>query len=163
MAEAEGPVPVPVPVLVIEFDDAVRGTLRDVLGIVGDRYAVTEVETEAEALAYLASPPAAEGMVVVCSNKFADHRLSVAFFSAVIADRHLARRHQYIMLSSSPGHMPGVLRAFLGQLHAPVLPKPFDMDDLLAAVSAAAERLALARSPVWRRWKLWQGRARQQM
>jgi hypothetical protein len=149
-------------VLVVEFDDAVRGTLRDVLGIAGERYAVIEVETETEALAYLASPPAAEGMVVVCSNKFADHRLSAAFFSTVIADRRLARRHQYIMLSSSPEHLPGALRACLRQLHAPVLPKPFDVDDFLAAASSAADRLALARSPAWRRWKLWQDRARQQ-
>jgi CheY-like chemotaxis protein len=140
-------------VLVVEIDDALRGTVHDILDTAGDAYEVTEVGTEAEALTYLTTQPTAEGVVVVCSNKHIDHHLHAAFFASVVADKRLARRHRYILLSSSPARIPAEMRAHLTQLNVRVLAKPFDMDVLLAAVSEAAAQLAAARSPLWRRWR----------
>jgi hypothetical protein len=77
---------------------ASRGVLHDLLTDV-DHYEVTEVSTEAVALAYLAACP--EGVVTVCSNSHPDHHLSTACFAAVVADKRLAQRHQYILLSTT--------------------------------------------------------------
>lgn len=140
-------------VLVVEIDDALRGTVHDILDTAEDAYEFTEVGAETDALTYLTTQPTAEGVVVVCSNKTIDHHLLAAFFASVVADKRLARHHRYILLSSSPARIPAEMRAHLVQLHAPILAKPFDMDVLLAAVSEAATQLAAARSPLWRRWR----------
>jgi CheY-like chemotaxis protein len=126
-------------VVVVEFDEALRGTLRVVLSDEG-HYEVTEVTTEEAALDYLADCP--EGVVVVCSNTHADHHLSMAFFAAVAADKQLARQHQYLLLSTDPAKIPRALRMNLTRLHAPIVPKPFDVETLLATVAQAARRLA---------------------
>jgi DNA-binding response OmpR family regulator len=132
-------------VLVVEFDEALRGTLDMVLSE-ADHYAVTGVTTEAAALTYLASAP--EGIVAVCSNTHADHHLSMAFFAAVRADKRLRTQHQYVLLSTDPARIPPALRMDLKRLHAPILVKPFDVDVLLAAVAQAARRLTPT-GPQW--------------
>jgi hypothetical protein len=81
-------------------------------------------------------------MVVVCSNRDADHHLSAAFFEQVAADERLASRHQYLMLSSTPAAIPPELQTHLAQLHAAILPKPFDLETLEAYVYEAAGQLA---------------------
>jgi CheY-like chemotaxis protein len=127
------------PVLVVEYDDDVRDVLHDVLADAGCE--VTEATTDAAALDFLAACP--DGVVAVCSNKHADHHLSAAFFAQVVADERLASRHQYLMLSSTPSSIPPELQTHLEQLHAAILPKPFDMDILVAHVHEAAAQLAL--------------------
>jgi hypothetical protein len=121
---------------------ASRGVLHDLLTDV-DHYEVTEVSTEAVALAYLAACP--EGVVTVCSNSHPDHHLSTACFAAVVADKRLAQRHQYILLSTNPSKIPVALRADLRRLLPAILPKPFDLDVLLTTVRGAASRLVLMR------------------
>lgn len=128
-------------VLIIEFDDCLRGVLHDALRTAAYDYAVTEVATETEALAVLARQT--EGMVVVCSNQDADHHLSTAFFAAVVAEKRLATRHQYLLLSTNPAHIPDALHTYLAHLHAPILSKPFELDALLALVEEAAGRRAM--------------------
>jgi CheY-like chemotaxis protein len=126
------------PVLVVEYDDDVRDVLHDILTDAGCE--VTEATTDVAALDFLAASP--DGVVVVCSNKDADHHRSAAFFAQVAADERLASRHQYLMLSSNPPLIPPALEAHLAQLHAAILPKPFDMDFLVARVHETAARLA---------------------
>src|SRR5258707_15780243 len=65
-------------------------------------------------------------LVVLCSNKHADHHLSASFFAHVAVDARLATQHQYILLSSNPATIPPALATHLTQLGAPVIPKPFD-------------------------------------
>jgi DNA-binding NtrC family response regulator len=125
-------------VLILELDEDLRGALHQMLTTVG-HYAVTTVTTEAAGLELLAT--SAESVVAVCSNVHADHHLSAAFFAAVVADERVARRHQYILLSTDPARIPEPLRADLSRLQAAIVPKPFDMDALLAAVREAASRL----------------------
>lgn len=128
-------------VLVIEFDESLRGVLHDALRTAAHDYAVTEVATETEALSVLANQT--EGMVVVCSNHDADHHLTTAFFAAVVTDKRLATRHQYLLLSTNPALIPAVLHTHVARLHAPVLGKPFELDALLALVEEAAGRRAM--------------------
>jgi CheY-like chemotaxis protein len=126
------------PVLVVEYDEDVRDVLHDIL--TDANYEVTEATTDAAALDFLATFP--DGMVVVCSNRDADHHRSAAFFSQVAVDERFTARHQYLMLSSTPSAIPPELQTHLAQLHAAILPKPFDMETLEAYVHEAATRLA---------------------
>jgi hypothetical protein len=96
-------------------------------------------------LDFLAACP--DGVVVVCGNKEADHYLTAAFFAQVVADERLASRHQYLMLSTTPSSIPPEMQTYLAQLHAPILPKPFDIDILVARVRQAAARLAPVAAP----------------
>lgn len=82
-------------------------------------------------------------MVVVCSNRDADHQLTTAFFARVAANVDQCRRHHYLLLSTNPATMPLALQASLAQLGTAVLPKPFDVDALLTGVREAAEQLTM--------------------
>src|SRR5258706_8540616 len=86
------------PVLVVEYDEGVRTVLRDLLTNVG--YEVIEHATDAAALAFLAASP--DGVVVVCGNEDADHHRAAAFFAQVVADKRIASRHRYLLLSTNP-------------------------------------------------------------
>jgi general stress protein YciG len=50
-------------------------------------------------------------------------------------------RHRYIVLTANWRIIPSVFREQLQRLLVPVIPKPFDLDELLAAVVVAAARL----------------------
>src|SRR5258706_9281080 len=126
------------PVLVVEYDNAVRDMLHELL--IGAGFEVNEHATDAAALDFLAESP--DGVVVLCSNQDADHHRSAAFFAQVVADERFTSRHQYLLLSSNPPLIPPALFAHLAQLDAAVLPKPFDIDILVARVRQAAARLA---------------------
>ena len=126
------------PVLVVEYDDGVRNVLHDILTDAG--YKVIEARTDGAALDFLAVCP--EGVVVLCSNKYLEHHRSTAFFAQVVANEHFTSRHQYLMLSSSPSAIPPELQTHLAQLNAAILPKPFDVDNLVTTVRQAAARLA---------------------
>jgi CheY-like chemotaxis protein len=131
-------------VVMVEFDEALRDVLRDILALDGP-YDVAEV-SEDRAVTFLRIAP--EGVIAVCSNRDAHHQQSAAFFAAVAADERLAARHQYLMLSTNPREMPAGLQANLTHLRATILPKPFELDTLLAAVSKAAARLVAVPAPV---------------
>jgi len=131
------------PVLVVEYDDGVRNVLHDILSDAG--YKVIEARTDGAALDFLAVCP--ENVVVLCSNKYADHHLSAAFFAQVVADEHFTSRHQYLLLSSTPCSIPPTLQTHLAQLNAAILPRPFDAYALEACVHEAAARLAPGDTP----------------
>jgi CheY-like chemotaxis protein len=132
-----------VPLLVVEYDDGVRNVLHDLLTDAG--YQVIEARTDTAALDFLAVCP--DSVVVLCSNKDADHHLSAAFFAQVVADEHFTSRHQYLLLSSTPCSIPPTLQTHLAQLNAAILPKPFDAYALEACVHEAASRLAPGNAP----------------
>jgi DNA-binding NtrC family response regulator len=132
-------------VVVVDFDEALRGVLHDILAVDGP-YDVRDVSEHTAAVDYLANAP--EGVIAVCSNRDAHHQRSAAFFAAVAADEQLATRHQYLMLSTNPREMPASLQANLTHLQATILAKPFELDALLAAVRKAEGRLVAVPAPV---------------
>jgi CheY-like chemotaxis protein len=132
-------------VVVVEFDEASRAMLHDILALDG-HYPVIAFSDEMAALAYLTAAP--ERVIAVVSNQDVHHQRSAAFFAAVAADEQLVTRHQYLMLSTNPREMPAGLQANLTYLQATILTKPFELDTLLAAVREEAARLATLPLPL---------------
>jgi CheY-like chemotaxis protein len=56
---------------------------------------------------------------------------------AVVDDPWLTMRHRYLLLTANAATLPTELQALARQLSVPIVAKPFDLDDLLAAMSQA--------------------------
>jgi CheY-like chemotaxis protein len=54
----------------------------------------------------------------------------------------LAARHRYVLMTAMHHTFPLALLQVLDALHAPLLLKPFGLDDLLAAITQAAASMA---------------------
>lgn len=139
MAREQTQAQTPVRVVLIECDHDVRETVRDILAEALGRSSVFDLATPAQALGFLARMPV--GVVVVVGNCHADHHQEAAFFAQVVADPRLAARHEYLLLTTEPPLIPTALYLQLRQLHAPIVRKPFTVEDLLARVRAAAAHL----------------------
>lgn len=126
-------------VLLLECDKDVRETVRDILAEALGRASVFDMATPAQALGFLAHMP--EGVVVVVGNCHADHHQEATFFAQVVADPQLAVRHQYLLLTTEPPLIPTALYLQLRQLHAPIVRKPFTVEELLTRVRTAAAYL----------------------
>lgn len=124
-------------VCVIEDDEGIRETLRDLLE--GEGYRVIEAadgRTGSEILR--ASPERLVAMV--------DHKLPVMdgcdLLELAAHDEELRHRHAFILVTASPKRAEDDCGDTLQELDAPLIPKPFHIDDLLDAVAEAATRLA---------------------
>jgi CheY-like chemotaxis protein len=124
------------PVCVIENDDATRDVARDILTDEG--HAVVEAAYGMDGIELLQSN--AEPMVVVLDYRLPD--ISGHDVLDIIAhDAVLRARHALIILSDSP-HLTGEdCGQTLNELAVAVLPKPFDIDELLVAIRRAEQRL----------------------
>jgi CheY-like chemotaxis protein len=133
------------PVLIVDDDDCIRVTLRDLLEDEG--YTVYEAPDGTSALQRLREHP--DGMVVLLDvNMPGIDGLEV--LRTVEAESSLAAQHVYILLSAGFRQSPATLALELHQLNVSTLDKPFDVELLLFAVSGAAQRLA--RSPGGPNW-----------
>jgi len=63
---------------------------------------------------------------------------------AVADDPWLTMRHCFLLLTANAATLPTELQALARQLSVPILAKPFDLDDLLAAMSQASSAGAAA-------------------
>lgn len=122
-------------VLVVEDDDAIRTAVRMMLEDEG--YAVEEAQDGAAALATLRASP---DRVVVLLDLLMPGVDGLAVLHTLANEVDLATRHAYIMVAAKSTPPPEVAD-LLGRLGVPYLNKPFDMNDLLAAVADAAERI----------------------
>jgi len=61
--------------------------------------------------------------------------------NTVAADSHLSSRHDFILMTATARTFPPQMRRLLMTLAVPVILKPFDITDLIEAVSQAAARL----------------------
>ena len=64
-----------------------------------------------------------------------------ALLQAVAAEAPLATQHAYILMSATVKTLPLRVVDLLRQLHLSSLQKPFDLEEVLAAVAHAAHRL----------------------
>lgn len=121
-------------VVIYEPDESVRECLRDVLDFLGFTV-LTPIRRET-LLAILACRR--QPVDVLLSNGAVDHADVAAILAHVIASPDL-KRHRYTLLSTLPGQIPPALHAHLAQIDARLLPKPFDLDDLEAALAVPME------------------------
>lgn len=134
-----------IPVLVVDDDDAIRMTLRDILTDEG--YTVFEAPDGEPALQLLRQRR--EGMVVLLDVDM-PRMGGIEVLQAMEAESPLKPRHAYILMAASQRPVPAELAQELKQLGVPILNKPFDVDVLLAKVAAAAQPLT-KRSELTRR------------
>ncbi len=123
-------------VLLVDDDQAIRETLRFALEDIG--YQVLEAADGIAALEVLRSAPS--GMVVLLDLMMP--RLDGAgVLGAVAGDHKLARRHAFILTTATHQTLSLAFVNLLTNLSVPVVRKPFELDELLATVERAAQRL----------------------
>jgi CheY-like chemotaxis protein len=124
-------------VLVVQRDDALRETLREVLEDTG--YEVLEAREGEDALAILHNE---QGGMVVILDQFMPRLDGAELLREVAQDRKLTKSYSFILLSAARLSMRIALIRLLTKLAVQVISKPFDVDDFLAAVATASQRLS---------------------
>ena len=123
-------------VCVIEDDEGIRDIVRDLLTDEG--YNVIEVATGLEGKQIL---DASAGRLIV----ILDYRLPALdgcdLLEIVAQDEDLRERHTFIMMSASPAKTVEDCEEAIDELDVPIVPKPFDIDELVEAVREAEKRL----------------------
>lgn len=123
-------------VCVIEDDEAIRDTLRMLLEEA--EYPVVEA---ADGLAgYRLLKETDQRFIAVVDHKMPKMD-GCDLLERMEQDETLRVRHTYIMLSASPKHAEEDCGETLEELAAPLVSKPFSIDEVLDAVADAAERL----------------------
>jgi CheY-like chemotaxis protein len=131
------PVTAPTHVLVVDDDAGIRETMR--LMLEGASYAVTEAHDGVEALERLRAGAA---RYVVLLDYTLPHLDGPTLLRTLEADPALAGHHAAALVSARREVDEPELRDLCARLGVPILPKPFEMDELLDTVAALARRLA---------------------
>lgn len=124
-------------VLVVDDDAGIRETIRLMLEDAG--YAITESHNGAGALERLRA--GAARYVVLLDYTLPDLD-GLALLRTLEAEPTLADRHAVALVSARSEVDEPPLRDLCRRLGVPIIPKPFEMDELLDAVAALARRLA---------------------
>ncbi len=117
-------------VLLIEGNAAVRDSLQLILEDMGHTVhweCCTEV-----GLAFLRETTSTH--VVIVSNQTPYNLALAAFFQKIIADPALKHAHRYVALTTSPATLTPEALVALQTLHATLICKPFNIEELLATV-----------------------------
>ena len=125
-----------VQLLVVDDDRSIRATLRAVLEDEG--YTVLEANDGETALALLR---ASYGQLVVLLDLRMPGIDGADVLDAVAADPRLTRQNAYILITANSHSIPASTLQLLDRLSVPVVPKPFDLDMLLDAVTEAVVKI----------------------
>jgi CheY-like chemotaxis protein len=125
-------------VCVVEDDDAIRETLRYLLEEEG--YRIVEAVNGLDALRLLQSAP--ERLVVLLDHKLPEMD-GCDLLDIVANDAALRERHAFILVTASPARAEQDCGETLEELGAPLLPKPFGIDEVMDAVADAIQRIAV--------------------
>ncbi|HEX8727470.1 MAG TPA: response regulator [Ktedonobacterales bacterium] len=123
-------------VLIVEDDEPIREVMRIILEDAG-----YVVDAAAEGVAALAQLRASSDHMIVVTDLLMPGMGGEALLRTAVADADLATRHAYLMVAAKSSLPPAVVE-LLEQLHASYVHKPFNIDELLAAVAEARARLA---------------------
>ena len=123
-------------VLIVEDDETTREVLAEFLLTEG--YTIYQAPDGRPVLERLRTHPV--GLVVLLDLMMPGMD-GYAVLQAVAAEPPLATRHAYILMTATAKTLPPNVIALLKQLKISALSKPFDLDELLAAVQKAATRL----------------------
>jgi len=123
-------------VCIIEDDEATRDTVRDLLVDAG-----YDVVTADNGLAgYNMLVTSLERLIVVLDHKLP--KLDGCDLLEIVAnDEHLRARHSFVFMTASPKRALEDCEETLEELDVPLVPKPFDIDELVEAVREAEQRL----------------------
>lgn len=119
-------------VLIVDDDADIRMTMRALLEDIGGHTVLEAADGESG----LERLRASEERLVVLLDLLMPGLDGIEVLQAVAADKQLATRHAYVLVSVSRRALTEDLGPSLG-LAVPVVPKPFDMDVLLDAVAEA--------------------------
>lgn len=129
-------------VCVIEDDDGIRETVRDLLIDAG--YEVMTATNGLEGKRMLEE--SVDRLIAIL-----DYRLPAMdgcdLLDLAAHDEHLRARHVFIMMSASPAKTLEDCEESIDELDVPIVPKPFDIDDLIEAVRQAEQRLEPGAEP----------------
>lgn len=131
-------------VLVIEDEEPIRNAVRFILDNEG--YAVLEAPNGIVALDLLR---ASEEPLVVLVDQLMPEMSGAELLQAVAAEPVLAARDAYIIFTASQEFSAPTMRRYLPGKQLFDLPKPFDIDDLVAVVEQAACYLDGEPGPQW--------------
>jgi CheY-like chemotaxis protein len=123
-------------VLVIEDEVPIRNAVRFILDEEG--YTVLEAPNGLVALDLLR---ASEGPLVVLLDQIMPEMSGAELLRAVAAEPELGARHAYIIFSASQEFSAPTAQVHLPDKRLVYLPKPFELDDLIAVVEQAAQYL----------------------
>jgi CheY-like chemotaxis protein len=123
-------------VLVVDDDQAIRDVLR--LGLEEEGYAVAEAADGAIALEMLRRGNQRQVVLLDFRMPRVD---GGSVLTTVDRDARLVGRNAFILITANLNTLPLSVATLLHRLEIPVISKPFDMDELLDAVAAAAQRL----------------------
>lgn len=123
-------------VCLIEDDAGIRETVRYLL--VDEGYEVIEATNGLEGKQLLEG--SLEPLIAII-----DYRLpkldGCDLLEIIAQDEQLRARHTFIMMSASPEKTVEDCEEAIDDLDVPIIPKPFDIDELVEAVRQAEERL----------------------
>jgi CheY-like chemotaxis protein len=129
-------------VLIVDDDEDTRRAIRWVLDDEG--HTVTEAADGQPALRILRTSP--HRLVALV-----DHRMpgmsGLALLRLLCLDDATARRHACFLVTASPASVAADVRALAPLMDVALIAKPFQLDDLLAAVARAAQRLEARHHP----------------
>jgi CheY-like chemotaxis protein len=126
-------------VLVLDDDEGIRESLGWAVTEFGYRAELAATAQE-EVRALLAAP---EPMVVLF-DYFMPEQTGEDFVRTAQSAVPFADRHAYICITASPDRLPASLRDWLAQRGAPIIGKPFDLDELRTVMAREALRLPAA-------------------
>lgn len=127
-------------VLVVDDDVFNRETLRTLMEEL--RCPVLDAADADETLNILRDNPS--GVVLVLDVLLPDVEAGAAVLRAICKDDRMAARHAVVGITASPQRLTPQIHELLDALAAPLVTKPFDIDTLLACVSAASRRVEAA-------------------
>lgn len=123
-------------VLVVDDDEELREIVAECLRDAG--YRVYEAPDGRPALERLRTHP---GRLVVLLDLMMPGMDGYTVIEAIAKDAPRAKQHAFILFSASRKTFPIRVATALKQLNAASLPKPFDLDEMLAVVQKAASTL----------------------
>jgi CheY-like chemotaxis protein len=123
-------------VLVADDDPDIRETVRDILEAEG--YGVLNAQNGIEALNLLRSTSLP---LVVLLDLQMPQLDGAGVLRAVAANKQLATRNRYLLMTAHVRSLPLGFAHLLFRLHILLLPKPFDVDQVLTMIADAAHML----------------------
>lgn len=123
--------------LIVDDDKDIRATLRWLLEDAG--YQVVEAVEGGAALKVLRTTP--HHMVVLLDLMMPNGIDGESALLTAAQDAKLISQHSFILMTAAATTLRLAFVTLLSRLEIPVLHKPFDVDDALALVEAATQRL----------------------